>query len=330
MRHGARREPAPTSSCARAPTAGRSSCSRSPTTPHIVARRARDPASGASTGTRASGGRRSTTGSRVHVADVLDRFPELTTSDEVDALAARRRAPLDRARATDAPRRPRLVRRCETRAGTLPEALREGAVERDGRAARAADRGGRRRAARAALGARLDAAAERCVAVARARRRRRRRRGSACQQRRRRGAAARGAVGPGRRRRVRAPAGRRGRPPLPLDPWLVEHARRVPRRCTTSRSTAGRGAVLARAARRARRGGGRVRRSRATEAEPIAEVAACSAASCSRSSGPACATRSTRAARSSPTSRASARPSRRSPRWRPTTRTRRSSSAPRR
>ena len=75
----------------------------------------------------------------------------------------------------------------------------------------------------------------------------------------------------------------------------------------------------------------RIRSSRATEAEPIAGGRrGARRRAASRSSGPACATCWTRAARSSPTSRASARRSRRSPRWRPTTPSRRSSSARRR
>ncbi|HEY0344973.1 MAG TPA: hypothetical protein VGC59_10010 [Solirubrobacteraceae bacterium] len=56
----------------------------------------------------------------------------------------------------------------------------------------------------------------------------------------------------------------------------------------------------------------------------------CSAASSRRFSGRACATSSTHGARSSPTSRASARPSRRSRRSKPTRRSPRSSSVPRR
>src|SRR5919201_3431032 len=99
----------------------------------------------------------------VHVAEVLERFPELTTSPQVDAwLAAIERRWVGRVSTTRHDGRGWFVLR--TRAGTLPEALREGAVELDGTllaplTAQGAD-------ALAELnGARLDAGARRCLAA---------------------------------------------------------------------------------------------------------------------------------------------------------------------
>src|SRR6266511_1177736 len=98
----------------------------------------------------------------VHVAEVLDRFPELTTSAQVDAwLAAIERRWVGRVSTTRHDGRGWWVLR--TRAGKLPDALREGAVELDGAllaplTAEGAD-------ALAELnGARLDAGARRCLA----------------------------------------------------------------------------------------------------------------------------------------------------------------------
>ena len=66
----------------------------------------------------------------VHVAEVLDRFPELTTSAQVDAwLAAIQRRWVGRVTTTRHDGRGWWVLR--TRAGTVPEALLEGAVERE-------------------------------------------------------------------------------------------------------------------------------------------------------------------------------------------------------
>jgi superfamily II DNA or RNA helicase len=99
----------------------------------------------------------------VHVAEVLDRFPELTTSPQVDAwLAAIERRWVGRVSTTRYDGRGWWVLR--TRAGTLPEALREAAVERDGTllaplTATGAD------ALAGLTGARLDAGARRCLAA---------------------------------------------------------------------------------------------------------------------------------------------------------------------
>ena len=64
----------------------------------------------------------------VHVADVLERFPDLCASAEVDAWLAQIQRALGRPRLDDAPRRPRLV----------------GARDARRHAARGADRGLRR------------------------------------------------------------------------------------------------------------------------------------------------------------------------------------------
>jgi superfamily II DNA or RNA helicase len=99
----------------------------------------------------------------VHVAEVVDRFPELTTSPQVDAwLAAIERRWVGRVSTTRYDGRGWWVLR--TRAGTLPEALREGAVERDGTllaplTADGAD------ALAGLTGARLDPGARRCLAA---------------------------------------------------------------------------------------------------------------------------------------------------------------------
>ena len=66
----------------------------------------------------------------VHVAEVLDRFPELTTSAQVDAwLAAIERRWVGIVTTTRHDGRGWWVLR--TRAGTVPEALLEGAIERE-------------------------------------------------------------------------------------------------------------------------------------------------------------------------------------------------------
>ena len=249
-------------------------------------------------------------------------------------LAARRRPPLGRP--GDAPRATTAAAGscCDTRAGTLPEELAALAIERRRRAARR--RWSRRPPPRSRELASAPARRRRAALRrrARARRGRRRRRGSSC-------TTASTASACGWRSLwdpalgdafERLPGAEGGGRTLPLDPWVVERARRAswplhgvevdgptPPTCWSDlraeHAEAARGdPPLARDRGRAdRRGRRRARRRR-----------------CSRSSGPACATCSTRGARSSPTSRAWARPSRRSPRWRPTTPSRRSSSAPRR
>src|SRR3954471_20646114 len=100
----------------------------------------------------------------VHVAEVLDRFPELTTSPQVDAwLAAIERRWVGRVSTTVHDGRGWWVLR--TRAGAVPEALLEGAIEReDGAllapltAAGAEARADRRR------GPRMDGPARRIIA----------------------------------------------------------------------------------------------------------------------------------------------------------------------
>ena len=96
---------------------------------------------------------------------------------------------------------------------------------------------------------------------------------------------------------------------------------------SASRSPPTRREVLERLRRRARRGDRRTSAARARTTRPRWRSRRASAASCGRSSAPASRTCSRRGARSWPTSRGSARPCRRSPRWRPTTPTRPSSSA---
>jgi SWI/SNF-related matrix-associated actin-dependent regulator of chromatin subfamily A-like protein 1 len=100
----------------------------------------------------------------VHVADVLDRFPELTTSAEVDAwLAAIERRWVGRVTTTRHDGRGWFVLR--TRAGAVPEALAAGAVARDDGTVLAPFSPEGAAALARAKGARLDAAARRCVAA---------------------------------------------------------------------------------------------------------------------------------------------------------------------
>jgi SWI/SNF-related matrix-associated actin-dependent regulator of chromatin subfamily A-like protein 1 len=98
----------------------------------------------------------------VHVAEVLDRFPELTTSAQVDAwLAAIERRWVGRVSTMRHDGRGWWLLR--TRAGSVPDALREGAVERDG--ALLAPLTAQGAEALAQLdGARLDGGARRCLA----------------------------------------------------------------------------------------------------------------------------------------------------------------------
>jgi SWI/SNF-related matrix-associated actin-dependent regulator of chromatin subfamily A-like protein 1 len=99
----------------------------------------------------------------VHVAEVLDRFPELTTSAQVDAwLAAIERRWVGRVSTTVHDGRGWWVLR--TRAGAVPEALLEGSVERDG-ALLAPFTAAGAEALADQDGARLDPAARRCLAA---------------------------------------------------------------------------------------------------------------------------------------------------------------------
>jgi superfamily II DNA or RNA helicase len=99
----------------------------------------------------------------VHVAEVLDRFPELTTSAQVDAwLAAIERRWVGRVSTTRYDGRGWW--RLRTRAGRVPDELREGAVEVDGALLAPLTATGAE--ALAALpGARLDAPARRCLSA---------------------------------------------------------------------------------------------------------------------------------------------------------------------
>jgi superfamily II DNA or RNA helicase len=97
----------------------------------------------------------------VHVADVLARFPELTTSAEVDAwLAGIEHRWVGRV--TTARHDGRGWWALHTRAGTVPAALRDGAVERDGLLLAPLTLAGARALAEQ-RGARMEAAAQRCI-----------------------------------------------------------------------------------------------------------------------------------------------------------------------
>jgi SWI/SNF-related matrix-associated actin-dependent regulator 1 of chromatin subfamily A len=99
----------------------------------------------------------------VHVAEVLDRFPELTTSPQVDAwLAAIERRWVGRVSTTVHDGRGWWLLR--TRAGAVPEALQEGSVEVDG-ALLAPFTAAGAQALADQDGARLDPAARRCLAA---------------------------------------------------------------------------------------------------------------------------------------------------------------------
>jgi SWI/SNF-related matrix-associated actin-dependent regulator 1 of chromatin subfamily A len=99
----------------------------------------------------------------VHVAEVLDRFPELTTSAQVDAwLAAIERRWVGYVSTTRHDGRGWWVLR--TRAGALPDALRDGAIERDGTLLAPLTLPGAEALAEQ-NGARLDAGARRCLAA---------------------------------------------------------------------------------------------------------------------------------------------------------------------
>lgn len=98
----------------------------------------------------------------VHVAEVLDRFPELTTSAQVDAwLAAIERRWVGRVSTTVHDGRGWWVLR--TRAGSVPEALQDGSVELDGVLLAPFTAAGAQALADQD-GARLDPAARRCLA----------------------------------------------------------------------------------------------------------------------------------------------------------------------
>jgi len=99
----------------------------------------------------------------VHVAEVLDRFPELTTSPQVDAwLAAIERRWVGRVSTARHDGRGWWLLR--TRAGTVPEALSTDAVERDGALLAPLTAHGAEALAKL-NGARLDAGARRCMAA---------------------------------------------------------------------------------------------------------------------------------------------------------------------
>jgi SWI/SNF-related matrix-associated actin-dependent regulator of chromatin subfamily A-like protein 1 len=99
----------------------------------------------------------------MHVAEVLERFPELTTDERVDAwLESIERRWIGHVRTTCHDGRGWWV--LETRAGTVPEALRAGAVERDGELLVPLTEPDAREL-RGLRSARLDGAAERCLAI---------------------------------------------------------------------------------------------------------------------------------------------------------------------
>ncbi len=99
----------------------------------------------------------------MHVAEVLERFPELTTDERVDAwLEAIERQWIGHVRTTCHDGRGWWV--LETRAGTVPEALRTDAVERDGELLVPLTETAAHEL-RGLRSARLDAAAERCLAI---------------------------------------------------------------------------------------------------------------------------------------------------------------------
>jgi hypothetical protein len=99
-----------------------------------------------------------------HVADVLRRFPELTPGDDVTAwLGEVERRWLGRVRTARHDGRGWWV--LETVAGEVPEALREGAVEREDGTLLVPLSEGNAHALREQESARFDAAAERCVAA---------------------------------------------------------------------------------------------------------------------------------------------------------------------
>jgi SWI/SNF-related matrix-associated actin-dependent regulator of chromatin subfamily A-like protein 1 len=100
----------------------------------------------------------------VHVADVVERFPELTTSAEVDAwLRAVERRWIGRV--TTARHDGRGWFALHTRAGTVPEALRDGAVEQENGTLLVPLTRASAEAIDEQRSARLDGPAQRCVAA---------------------------------------------------------------------------------------------------------------------------------------------------------------------
>src|SRR3954463_2840973 len=175
----------------------------------------------------------------VHVAEVLERFPELTTSAQVDAwLAAIERRWVGIVTTTRHDGRGWWVLR--TRAGTVPEALLDGAIERGG-AAGGGDRAGGRPPAGAPRGGGGGGVGRSARRHAHGRRRAPHhrlagaRRGSTARAtgRQRDGRrdlpAPRGALGPRRRERLRRAARRRRTGPLAAHrPVDRRAARRLP------------------------------------------------------------------------------------------------------
>ena len=100
----------------------------------------------------------------VHVADVLARYPELTTSEEVDAwLAGLAHRWIGRVRTQRHDGRGWFA--LDTRAGELPEALRADAVQHGERTHLVAMTPDAAAALREQPSARLDAAAARCLTI---------------------------------------------------------------------------------------------------------------------------------------------------------------------
>ena len=208
----------------------------------------------------------------VHVADVLDRFPELTVADEVAAwLEGIERRWVGRVRTARHDGHGWWV--LDTRAGTVPEALAAGAVEHDGRLLAPLTLAGAQ-ALREQQSARLDAGAERCAAALEL---------------------GEDPVPPARLVMARSVDGDRlrldvlwdpavgaaferlpgaaGARAVPLDPWVVEQLDAF--FALHDVAVDGPAAdVLDRLRAEHEEAAAAVRRSRATEAEPIAEVAA--------------------------------------------------------
>jgi len=100
----------------------------------------------------------------VHVADVLERFPELTASPDVDAwLASIKKRWVGHVRTTRHDGRGWLV--LQTRAGTLSEVLRDGAIEREDGTMLVPITAAVAEELRGQSSARLDAAADRCLTM---------------------------------------------------------------------------------------------------------------------------------------------------------------------
>ena len=148
----------------------------------------------------------------VHVAEVLKRFPKLTTSAQVDIwLKGVGERWVGRVRTTRYDGRGWWV--LDTRAGTVPEALLEGSIEVDGKLLAPLTQAGAI-ALGEARGAKLDGAAHALRPGAGARRRGAARAAGAQRHGRGRGVPAGDAVGPVGRRRLRAAARHLRRRPL--------------------------------------------------------------------------------------------------------------------